>query len=93
MDVAAATVLALVVASSVFGVAWAVSGEEAVSDTWVGGLGAVTLYGGLVLSFGAFVAAVVSKARHDQGRWLLLPLALFPMLLALVLLVELVWAE
>ena len=92
MDVAAATVLALVVASSVFGLAWALSGE-AVSDTWIGGLGAVALYGGLVLSFGAFVAAIVSKARHDQGRWLLLPLALFPTLLAVALLVELVWAE
>jgi hypothetical protein len=87
--------VAVVVAVSyaIFGVAWAVGGEDAVSDNWVGFLGALAMLGGLATSLVAFVLAMVAKVKHEQWKLLWLPLVLFPALLAVVLLVEAFWME
>jgi hypothetical protein len=73
---------------AVFGVALAVGGEDAVSDTWVGYLAGTALIAGLVVSLAAFAMAVVVTVRHESRRLLWLPLALFPVLMATVVLVE-----
>ena len=92
VEVAAATVLALTVAVGVCGVAWA-AGVDPASGTWVAGLGAVALFGGLTLSFFPFVAAVVSRLRRDRGRWLWLPLTLFPALSVVAVVFWAFWAD
>jgi hypothetical protein len=78
----------VVVSYTIFAVAYAVGGSDAISDTWVGFLGALALLSGLAVSFAAFAIAVFAKVRH--GRWplLWLPLSVFPALLALALLAE-----
>ncbi|HYO19023.1 MAG TPA: hypothetical protein VES02_10215 [Dermatophilaceae bacterium] len=85
--------LVVTVAYVIFGVVLLVSGEDAVSDTWVGYLAGIALISGLVVSLAAFVMAVVVKVRHDSRRLLWLPLAVFPVLLAAVVLVELLLME
>lgn len=81
------------VSYAIFGVAYAVGGDDAISDNWVGYLGGVALVGGLAASLVAFVMAMVSKSRHEQWRLLWLPLSLFPALLAVVVLAEVFWME
>ena len=94
-SVTLATLVALVVAAAyaVFGIALAVGGEDAVSDTWVGYLAGVALIAGLVVSLAAFAMAVVVKVRHESRRLLWLPLAVFPALLATVVLLEVFLVE
>lgn len=94
-SVTLAALVALVVpaAYAVFGVALAVGGEDAVSDTWVGYLAGIALIAGLVVSLAAFAMAVVVKVRHESRRLLWLPLTVFPVLLATVVLVEAFWME
>lgn len=94
-SVAIAAVAAVVMAVSyaIFGVAFATGGDDAVSDNWVGLLGAVALVGGLATSFVAFILAAVAKARHEHWKLLWLPLLLFPGLLVVVLVVEAFWME
>lgn len=90
----AAVVVGVVsVAYTIFGVAWAVGGESAVSDTFIGYLAGFAMLGGLVASLVAFVMAAVAKARHEARALLWLPLTVFPVLLAVVVLVEALWME
>ena len=79
-------------ADAIFGVTWAIGGEDAVSDTFVGYLAGFAAIGGLVAALAAFALAIVAKVEHE--RWALwLPLSVFPTLLAIVVLVEALWME
>lgn len=80
-------------ASALVGVAYAVGGDDAISDNWVGFIGGVALLGGLSTSLVAFVLAVLARIGQDRWRLLWLPLLLFPGLLALVVLAEAFWLE
>ena len=85
---AAAVVVVVVVSYTIFAVAYALGGSDAISDTWVGFLGAVALVGGLSVSLVAFGMAVFAKVRHGRWKFLWLPLSVFPVLFALALLAE-----
>jgi len=95
LAVGLAAVVAVVVAVSyaIFAVAYAVGGDAAISDSWVGALGAFAMLGGLAASLVAFVLAVVAKVKHERWALLWLPLSLFPALLAVVVLAETFWME
>lgn len=86
---ATAAGIAIVASYVILLLAWAVGGADAVEDTWVGFLGAVSLLGGMLVSLVAFVLAVVAKVRHERWKLLRLPLSFFPVLLATVVLGEL----
>lgn len=90
---AAAVVVVLVVAYAIFGLAWAIGGEDAVSDTFVGYLAGFALLGGLLASLIAFVLAIVARIKHERRSLLWLPLTVFPALLAIAVLVETIWLE
>ena len=83
----------LVLGAALFAGAWAIGGDDAVSDNWVGILGGVALIGGLAFSFAAGVLAVVAKYRHEDWTLLWLPLSVFPVLLVLVVLAEMFLLE
>jgi hypothetical protein len=90
---AGATGGVLVVAYGILGVALATGGQDAISDNWVGTLGAVALLGGLATSGAAFVMALVTRWRHHDVPLLWLPTALFPALVLTTAAVELFWME
>ena len=89
VGLAALVVIVVVVSYTIFFVALAAAGDDAISDNWVGVLAGVSLLGGLLVSLVALVLAVVARVRQDRWRLLWLPLSLFPTLLALVVLAEL----
>ena len=93
--VATATVAAgaLGFAAVWLGAGYLVGGGAAVEDTWVGYLGGAALVGGLVVSLAAFAMAVTARARRERSTSLWLPLALFPVLVAFLLLGEIFWWE
>jgi hypothetical protein len=83
----------VVVAYSLLAVAYAVGGSDAISDNWIGFLGALALLGGLPVSLAAWVLAVVARVKHQRWALLWLPLSVFPVLLAVVVLAETLWLE
>lgn len=83
----------VVVAAAVFSIAFAIGGQDATSDNWVGALAVVGLVGGLLTSLGAFAIAAAAWLSHERTRLLWLPLALFPALLAFLVLGEAFWWE
>lgn len=90
----AATVAVVVPVTYVaFGIAYAVGGEGAVSDTVIGYLAGFALLGGLAASLVAFALAVAAKVRHEARRFLWLPFTVFPVLALLVLVAESFWME
>jgi hypothetical protein len=90
----AATGLGLHVLSyGLVGIGYAVGGDDAISDNWVGALGAFGLFGGLALLGAGFVLAAIARARHEHWPMLWLPLAGLPAALAALLLVELLVLE
>ena len=91
--VAAVVAAFVLVAGAVFAVAFAIGGEDATSDNWVGALAVVGLLGGLLTSLGVFAVAGAAWLSHERSRLLWLPLALFPALLALIVLGEAFWWE
>lgn len=93
VGLAAAVAVLIVFSSAILTVAYASGGSDAISDNWVGFLGAVALLGGLFASFVAFVLAIAARVKHEQWRWLWLPLLVFPALLAFVVLGEALWWE
>ncbi len=93
VGLAAAVAVVIAIAYAVFGVAYAIGGSSAIEDTWVGYLAGVSLLGGLLGSLAAFALAAVAKVKHERWALQWLPLSLFPALLALVVLVELLWME
>jgi hypothetical protein len=93
VGLAAAVVVVLAVSYAVFGVTWAIGGEDAVSDTFVAYLAGFAVIGGLVAALAAFALAIVAKVKHERWALLWLPLSVFPTLLAIVVLVEALWME
>ena len=81
------------IAFAVYGVAFVVGGSSAVEDNWVAILVLVLFFGGFLASVIAFVLAVAVKVKHEQWRLLWLPLSVFPVLLAFVVLGEAFWWE
>lgn len=94
-SVGISTAVTIVIALSgvILSVAYAIGGSDAISDNWVGLLGAVALLGGLLASLAAFVLAITAKVRHEQWVKLWLPLLIFPVLLAFIVLGEVLWWE
>lgn len=78
----------LTAAAVLFAVAWAVGGDEAVSDNWVGITVAVGLFAGLACSAVAFVTALVAGVRKEPWARLWLPLVTFPGVVLTVVLLE-----
>lgn len=93
VGLAGVVAVAVAVSYAIFAVAYAVGGAGATEDNWVGFLGAVALLGGLLLSLVAFALAVVAKVKHERWVLLWLPLSVFPVLLAVVMLAEALWLE
>lgn len=93
VGLAAVVAVVVAVSYSIFGVAYAVGGDKAISDNWVGFLGAFAMLGGLAASFVAFALAIVAKVKHERWVLLWLPLSLFPALLAVVVVAEMFWME
>jgi hypothetical protein len=90
---AALVVVVVGISYTVFFVALAIGGDEAVSDNLVGAQAGSSLLGGLAVSLVAMVLAIVARVRHDRRRLLWLPLSVFPTLLVLVVLAEVVVME
>ena len=81
--------LAVLLAGAVlFGGAWLVGGEDAVSDNWVGVTVVLALFAGLAGTLAALVTAVVAGLRHEPWRHLWLPLTAFPAVVLAVGLLE-----
>ena len=81
-------VVVIVVTYAIFFDALAIGGDDAISDTWVGTQAGFSLLGGLVVSLVALVLAIVAKVRQERSKLLWLPLSVFPTLLVLVVLAE-----
>ncbi len=79
---------ALALSAALLACAWAIGGEDAVSDNWVGMTVAVGFFSGLVGSLTALVVAVLAGLRHEPWSRLLLPLVTFPAVAAVVVLLE-----
>ena len=93
VGIASAVVAVLGVSYAIFGLTWAIGGEDAVSDNVVGYLGGFALVAGMLASLAAFVMAIVAGVKHQRWTKLWLPLGLFPALLVIVVLVETLWIE
>ncbi len=90
---AAAALVAIVAALTLFGVSTAIGGSNATSDNWVGVLVEIALFGGLLASLAGFVLAAAAKVKHEPWLTLWLPLSVFPAVLAFLLLGEAFWWE
>lgn len=90
---ATAAATASAAALALFGLAYAVGGADATADNWVGILVVLALLGGVPASLAAFVLAVLAKVQHERWALLWLPLAVFPSLVAFVVLGEAFWWE
>lgn len=80
-----------VIVSVAFIIAYASNGTAGFSDNWLGALGAIAIYVGLLASLIAFSMAITVKIKHEKWVWIRLPLIVFPALLALLVLGELFW--
>ena len=78
----------IVVSYLIFAIALIAGGDAAISDTWVGYLAGYAVLAGLAVSLVAFFVAVVAEIKHESWKPLRFPLALFPVLVAVVILAE-----
>ena len=78
----------LVLAAVLFASAWAIGGDDAVSDNWVGVTVVTGLVVGLAGSLTALVTAVLAGLRHEPWSRLWLPLTTFPAVVVAVVLLE-----
>lgn len=79
------------IAFAVYGVAYVVGGSGAAEDNWVAILVMASFFGGFLASVIAFALAVAVKVKHERWRPLWLPLSVFPVLLAFLVLGEAFW--
>lgn len=93
VGIATAVVVLDALTGAIFIVAFSSGGSDAISDNWIGLLGAIALIGGLIASLVAFVLATAAKIRREQWIWLWFPLFVFPILLTFVLFSEVLWLE
>lgn len=82
------SIVVLVLGAVLFGGAWAVGGDDAVSDNWVGATVMVALFAGLFGSFAALLTAVFAGLRREPWSRLWLPLTTFPAAVVIVGLLE-----
>lgn len=85
---AGGALVVLVLAAVLFGGAWVIGGDDAVSDNWVGVTVVLALFLGLCSAFIALVIAVFAGLVHEPWGRLWLPLATFPTVVAIVVLLE-----
>ena len=81
---AALAIVVLVLGAGLFGGAWLIGGQDAVSDNWVGVTVVLALFLGLFGSFAAGIIAVSAGLRHEPWSQLWLPLATFPAVVTIV---------
>lgn len=93
VGLAEAAAVMISIAFAIFGVAYAIGGTGATEDNWVGSLTVALLFAGFVASLTAFGLAVAVRVKHDRWALLFLPLAVFPALLAILVLGEAFWWE
>lgn len=74
-------------------IAYAVGGEGAIEDNWLGAFLVTMASVGLLGSLAAFVLAIVVKVKHERWTLLWLPLCAFPAFLAFLVLGEAFWWE
>lgn len=82
------SLIVLVLGALLFMSAWAIGGDDAVSDNWVGMTVVVALFAGLLGSFVALLVAGYAGLRHHRWSELVLPLVTFPSVVAAVALLE-----
>ena len=87
-QLAVVSLVVLALGAVLFGAAWVIGGEDAVSDNWVGVSVVVALFAGLAGSFVALLMAAYAGLRHHRWSELWLPLATFPAVVAAVALLE-----
>jgi len=87
-SLAVASLGVLLSGAVLLGAGWAVGGEDAVSDNWVGLLVAVALFAGLATSLAAFVTAVLAGVRHEPWASMWLALGTFPAVVVVLGLLE-----
>lgn len=87
-QLAVVSLIVLTLGAVLFGASWAIGGEDAVSDNWVGMSVVVALFAGLAGSFVALLVACYAGLRHHRWSELVLPLATFPAVVAAVALLE-----
>lgn len=73
--------------------AYAVGAEGAVEDTFLGWFLARVMLAGFLGSLAAFLAAIAAMVRRERWVLLWLPLSVFPVLLAFLVLGEAFWWE
>lgn len=93
VGVAAVVAVVLALTGAIIITAFSSGGSDAISDNWIGLLGAIALIGGLIASFVAFLLAITAKIKREQSAWLWLPLLAFPAMLLFLLLGEVLWWE
>jgi ABC-type Fe3+ transport system permease subunit len=87
-QLAVVSLIVLTLGALLFGSAWAIGGDDAVSDNWVGMTVVVALFAGLLGSFVALLVASYAGLRHHRWSELVLPLVTFPSVVAAVALLE-----
>ena len=85
---AGAALVVLVLAAALFGSAWAIGGEDAVSDNWVGLTVMFGFFAGLVGSFVALAMAIFAVLHDDPVSRMWLPLGAFPVVVVVAVLLE-----
>lgn len=78
----------LTVGAVVFTGTWAIFGQEAVTDNWVGFSVLMALWFGLLSALMAMVLAVVAGMRGQAWSHVVLPLATFPAVVVVIALLE-----
>ena len=93
VGLASGAAVAVAVAVAVYGIAYAAGGTDAPEDNAVGLLTVALTVVGLVASMTAFALGVMLSVRSYPRSRLWLPLTVFPVLVAMLVLGELFWWE
>lgn len=85
---AALSLMVLALAAVLFGAAWAIGGDDAVSDNWVGMTVVLGLFVGVTGAFVALVMALYAGLRREPWGTLWFPLTTFPAVVTVIVLLE-----